>query len=182
MSQVCAHSAPVPAVTTTTPAPAVRLGLPQPGSAAPRRHPRWPGAHSGSVLPTQPPSRALAARRRRGHKKNPPQSNCERILGGANGTRTRNPLLAKQVRYQLRHSPVGGTQSSTASVTDVHRSALSERSTRICRTAMPTATTDPTATQQVTHFFMMILRFRSPADGGPRWARTTDLSLIRTAL
>ena len=61
-------------------------------------------------------------------------------------------------------------------------SELSERSTRICRTAMPTATTDPTATQQVTHFFMMILRFRSPADGGPRWARTTDLSLIRTAL
>ena len=52
------------------------------------------------------PSRALAARRRRGHKKNPPQSNCERILGGANGTRTRNPLLAKQVRYQLRHSPI----------------------------------------------------------------------------
>ena len=101
---------------------------------------------------------------------------------GANGTRTRNPLLAKQVRYQLRHSPVGETQSSTASVTDVHRSALSERSTRICRTAMPTATTDPTATQHVTHFFMMILRFRSPADGGPRWARTTDLSLIRTAL
>ena len=105
-----------------------------------------------------------------------------RVTRGANGTRTRNPLLAKQVRYQLRHSPVGGTQSSTASVTDVHRSALSERSTRICRTAMPTATTDPTATQQVTHFFMMILRFRSPADGGPRWARTTDLSLIRTAL
>ena len=104
------------------------------------------------------------------------------LSGGANGTRTRNPLLAKQVRYQLRHSPVGGTQSSTVSVTDVHRSALSERSTRICRTAMPTATTDPTATQQVTHFFMMILRFRSPADGGPRWARTTDLSLIRTAL
>lgn len=27
---------------------------------------------------------------------------------GANGTRTRNPLLAKQVRYQLRHSPIGG--------------------------------------------------------------------------
>ena len=62
--------------------------------------------HSGSVLPTQPPLPALAARRRRGHKKNPPQSNCERILGGANGTRTRNPLLAKQVRYQLRHSPI----------------------------------------------------------------------------
>lgn len=105
-----------------------------------------------------------------------------RVKRGANGTRTRNPLLAKQVRYQLRHSPVGGTQSSTVSVTDVHRSALSERSTRICRTTMPTATTDPTATQQVTHFFIMILRFRSPADGGPRWARTTDLSLIRTAL
>ena len=27
--------------------------------------------------------------------------------GGANGTRTRNPLLAKQVRYQLRHGPCG---------------------------------------------------------------------------
>ena len=26
-------------------------------------------------------------------------------MSGANGTRTRNPLLAKQVRYQLRHSP-----------------------------------------------------------------------------
>ena len=26
---------------------------------------------------------------------------------GANGTRTRNPLLAKQVRYQLRHGPLG---------------------------------------------------------------------------
>ena len=29
------------------------------------------------------------------------------LSGGANGTRTRNPLLAKQVRYQLRHSPKG---------------------------------------------------------------------------
>jgi hypothetical protein len=26
--------------------------------------------------------------------------------GGAKGTRTPNPLLAKQVRYQLRHGPV----------------------------------------------------------------------------
>ena len=78
-----------------------------------------------------------------------------RVKSGANGTRTRNPLLAKQVRYQLRHSPVGDAQSSTVSVTDVHRSALSERSTRTCRTTMPTATTDPTATQHVTHFFMM---------------------------
>ena len=101
---------------------------------------------------------------------------------GANGTRTRNPLLAKQVRYQLRHSPVGEAQSSTTSVTDIHRSALSERSRRICRTTIPTATTDPTATQHVTSFFMMILRSNSPADGGPRWVRTTDLSLIRTAL
>ena len=78
-----------------------------------------------------------------------------RVKRGANGTRTRNPLLAKQVRYQLRHSPVGDAQSSAVSVTDVHRSALSERSTRTCRTTMPTATTDPTATQHVTHFFMM---------------------------
>ena len=27
--------------------------------------------------------------------------------GGAKGTRTPNPLLAKQVRYQLRHGPGG---------------------------------------------------------------------------
>ena len=27
------------------------------------------------------------------------------LLRGAKGTRTPNPLLAKQVRYQLRHSP-----------------------------------------------------------------------------
>lgn len=26
--------------------------------------------------------------------------------GGGTGTRTPNPLLAKQVRYQLRHAPV----------------------------------------------------------------------------
>ena len=30
----------------------------------------------------------------------------EEVSGGANGARTRNPLLAKQVRYQLRHSPI----------------------------------------------------------------------------
>ncbi len=27
-------------------------------------------------------------------------------IGGASGTRTHDPLLAKQVRYQLRHSPI----------------------------------------------------------------------------
>ena len=83
------------------------------------------------------------------------RQDSNKLSGGANGTRTRNPLLAKQVRYQLRHSPVGDPQSSAVSVTDVHRSALSERSTRTCRTTMPTATTDPTATQHVTHFFMI---------------------------
>ena len=30
-----------------------------------------------------------------------------RERGGAKGTRTPNPLLAKQVRYQLRHGPLG---------------------------------------------------------------------------
>jgi hypothetical protein len=29
-----------------------------------------------------------------------------RLLGGAEGTRTPDPLHAMQVRYQLRHSPV----------------------------------------------------------------------------
>lgn len=89
-----------------------------------------------------------------GHMQKPATTRL-RVKRGANGTRTRNPLLAKQVRYQLRHSPIGDPQSSAVSVTDVHRSALSERSTRTCRTTMPTATTDPTATQHVTHFFMM---------------------------
>ena len=33
------------------------------------------------------------------------------IEGGAKGTRTPNPLLAKQVRYQLRHGPRSLTPS-----------------------------------------------------------------------
>ena len=46
--------------------------------------------------------------------------------GGANGTRTRNPLLAKQVRYQLRHGPVSRAPSPRAARpthdgTPVHR-------------------------------------------------------------
>ena len=78
--------------------------------------PQCPNARSGddarAVSQAQPSAAGFRSApappspRRRGHKKNPPQSNCERILGGANGTRTRNPLLAKQVRYQLRHSPI----------------------------------------------------------------------------
>lgn len=32
---------------------------------------------------------------------------------GANETRTRNPLLAKQVRYQLRHGPAERSASRT---------------------------------------------------------------------
>ena len=34
--------------------------------------------------------------------------------GGAKGTRTPNPLLAKQVRYQLRHGPRYGVERSSA--------------------------------------------------------------------
>ena len=50
----------------------------------------------------------------------------EEVSGGANGTRTRNPLLAKQVRYQLRHGPFRERSSdrvgsqSTGSVTSAH--------------------------------------------------------------
>ena len=49
-------------------------------------------------------------------------------LGGDDGTRTRNPLLAKQVRYQLRHVPQrGAVDQGTVSVASAHRacSALS---------------------------------------------------------
>lgn len=31
--------------------------------------------------------------------------------GGGTGTRTPNPLLAKQVRYQLRHAPIRSNQT-----------------------------------------------------------------------
>ena len=34
--------------------------------------------------------------------------------GGAKGTRTPNPLLAKQVRYQLRHGPQQGLSPGSA--------------------------------------------------------------------
>ncbi len=39
-------------------------------------------------------------------KKNPGPWTGVLPFGGGTGTRTPNPLLAKQVRYQLRHAPV----------------------------------------------------------------------------
>ena len=49
-------------------------------------------------------------------------ANVRLTRGGANGTRTRNPLLAKQVRCQLRHGPgweddVDGTPTTASAPT-----------------------------------------------------------------
>ena len=41
--------------------------------------------------------------------------------GGAKGTRTPNPLLAKQVRYQLRHGPVADLAGSAPGGVSVER-------------------------------------------------------------
>lgn len=42
---------------------------------------------------------------RRSKQKDAPLYQNERPHGGARGTRTPDPLLAKQMRYQLRYSP-----------------------------------------------------------------------------
>lgn len=85
---------------------------------------------------------------------------------GANGTRTRNPLLAKQVRYQLRHSP----KTNHTIPRPNPASGIRYRSP-----------TSPNPLESAT------LMPRNPvkeelAGSGPSWARTSDLSLIRTAL
>src|SRR5690606_39077375 len=43
------------------------------------------------------------------------------VLGGASGTRTRNPLLAKQVRYHLRHGPAFAPSGADAPAPRVSR-------------------------------------------------------------
>jgi hypothetical protein len=63
--------------------------------------------------PIRPRAADAAVRRRRPQdqsrhrkQKNPPESNDSGgLFGGAEGTRTPDPLHAMQVRYQLRHSP-----------------------------------------------------------------------------
>ena len=72
--------------------------------AAHRHQRRWPtGAptRSSSSRPAHEPDTRTRDGRRAGHDASGPSS-----FGGAEGTRTPDPLHAMQVRYQLRHSPV----------------------------------------------------------------------------
>src|SRR3954451_11136522 len=54
--------------------------------------------------PTTRPDSRGGTEERQGKRRRTPQVRG-RDMGGAEGTRTPDPLLAKQVRYQLRHSP-----------------------------------------------------------------------------
>ena len=61
----------------------------------------------GMWLPSRSPGHPKPVRRHFRAKKNPPESfDSGGSSGGAEGTRTPDPLHAMQVRYQLRHSPV----------------------------------------------------------------------------
>ena len=96
------------------------------------RVPRDPGAHGAhgtqhSLLPKLTdllPTRDFAALCQEARRSSPPRQNSRHTgenerarrssrlalslfsYGGGTGTRTPNPLLAKQVRYQLRHAPI----------------------------------------------------------------------------
>ena len=61
---------------------------------------------------TWPPSRPLDAGSGGGQRNLPKQRN-----GGAEGTRTPDPLVANEVRYQLRHSPLTASKVTAAGMT-----------------------------------------------------------------
>ena len=65
---------------------------------------------------------------------------------GANGTRTRNPLLAKQVRYQLRHSPrvgLAGLEPATSVLSGLRSNQLSYRPIAPCGCCTRLSQIDP---------------------------------------
>lgn len=129
--------------------------------------------HIFGLSPTSPPSGRSRSRPEHSRKEQNPRLTWG-FAGGAYETRTRNPLLAKQVRYQLRQGPVrreprvwprgppGGSvggrprpqERATGSVASAHR-ACSERlssSLRLVRTAPAAARASRTI------FFTVCLR------------------------
>ena len=81
-----------------------RRGTPEPDDSRRRRAPVHPGGAGHDRRRGCGDLRRALRPGRRSRLTHRPASG--EMLGGAKGTRTPNPLLAKQVRYQLRHGPV----------------------------------------------------------------------------
>src|SRR5690606_33218357 len=109
-------------------------GTPAPRARPPHGGHRWPCARR-AASPHRPPGRrarpAVFLDRARGvgsTRARPAEREGPREPGGGDRTRTDNPLLAKQVRYQLRHAPGAGCRPgqpwsvTTSSVASAHRS------------------------------------------------------------
>lgn len=97
------------------------------------------------------------------------------LLGGGKGTRTPNPLLAKQVRYQLRHAPEGVQLSwSVRVVSDGARESVAEPQTclpcsfsRQARTPRTVTTPAARAANRMIGFMSCLPR-TGRLDSGPR--------------
>ena len=79
--------------------------------------------------------------------------------GGGEGTRTPNPLLAKQVRCQLRHAPRCPAQAGrrchfTGSVTSAHRACSARSDSRLRHTTKPAAATSARTNSFFTRFLL----------------------------
>lgn len=95
----------------------------------------------------------------------------QQAVGGAYGTRTRNPLLAKQVRYQLRQGPL-----------EVNRvSHLLPRRLAL-HVLLDLEEDDVTSQASQTHQSEPLHRDLPQLTSGRTWTRTTDLHIISVAL
>ena len=72
--------------------------------------PAVPFVAHAPLVSNELPTRALRHVRTVQHLSDVPAKKMSARHGGAEGTRTPDPLHAMEVRYQLRHSPVGSAQ------------------------------------------------------------------------
>jgi hypothetical protein len=93
----------------------------------------------GMWLPSRCPGHPKPARRHFKAKKNPPESfDSGGSSGGAEGTRTPDPLHAMQVRYQLRHSPIFLLLQASRHARGIRTSVrISPKQLKYLRTAFP---------------------------------------------
>ena len=88
-------------------------------------------------------------------------------LGGDKRDRTADPLLARQVLSQLSYTPMASKQASYLSFPSLRKLIHS--------------TVSPLPRKPASLGFARILGYVS-FSGGPKWTRTTDLTIISRAL